>query len=289
MLHALAGYAVPANMLLLMLIAGTEISFSDFSRLREYPVAVMLGSAGQLLFLPLLALLILTTVKLPGEISAGLLLLSMCPGGGISNYYCYLARCNVLLSATITAVSTVLSLISIPLWIELLPVASIVGGAFPGAPVRTIMAQLLVLMVLPLAVGMGLRHFAPIWIAKNAALLKRTSIIVILLILGLATWTTRHELAALFLDILTAAAAFIFSAMALGWVLGITLEKRDRAVLVVESGVRNISVALILGAAMLPRESFGTFASFLTGYFITEIVIMLTYARVLSETRRDVS
>jgi hypothetical protein len=67
--------------------------------------------------------------------------------------------------------------------------------------------------------------------------------------------------------------------MLLGWLLGYGLAERDRAVLVIEAGVRNVGVALLLGAAMLTPEAFGILAGFITGYFLVEVVIMLAYAR----------
>ena len=65
--------------------------------------------------------------------------------------------------------------------------------------------------------------------------------------------------------------------MLVGAVLGLRMKSRDAPVLVIESGVRNVGVALILGGAILTEE-FSLFASFLAGYFVIEIVIVLTFA-----------
>jgi BASS family bile acid:Na+ symporter len=282
MLDILANYAVPANLFLLMFIAGTEVTPCHVGRIRRNTRAVLLGSAGQLLLLPPLALLILATLRPPPEIATGIMFLALCPGGGISNYYCYLARCNVLLSATITAVGTVLSLSTIPIWLKALPLLPATQGPLITVPGAAIIGQLLVLMILPMTIAMLLRHALPDFTDKSSAPLKRLSIVIISLILALAIWTTGRDIVVLAQHILIGATVFIGSAMVLGMIMGCGLEPGDRTVLAIESGVRNIGVALILGTSLMPRQAFGTLASFLTGYFVVEIIIMLNYARFVA-------
>jgi predicted Na+-dependent transporter len=91
--------------------------------------------------------------------------------------------------------------------------------------------------------------------------------------------TVADDLSALLVDIDVSATLFVLCAMLVGWALGTGLSEPDRAVLVIEAGVRNIGVALILGGAILSKEGFAIFATFLTGYFVIEIAIMLIYAR----------
>jgi BASS family bile acid:Na+ symporter len=282
MLQLLVDYGVPINLFVLMLVAGTEITSADFAVLRQKPIAVLLGSAGQLIILPMIGLLIVTVLSPSPAIAAGIMLLTLCPGGGISNYYCYFARLDVLLSAAVTALSTMLSLVTIPLWLRTLPTLPVATNDLPAVPVGTIIGQRLIFMVLPLALGMGLRHGAPEWSERNRGRLRSVSLTLICILLVLATWTIRTNLASLAAEILVAATTFVLAAMTIGWIVGFSLNRDDRAVLVVESGVRNIAVALILGTALLPRDSFGILATFLTGYFVVEIAMMLFYARWLA-------
>lgn len=279
MLEFLADFAVPGCLFFLMLVAGTEITQADFKRLAQNARAVLLGSAGQLLVLPALALAINAALSPPLGVAAGLLLLSICPNGGISNAYCYLARCNVLLSATITAAGTILCLVTIPAWLKVLPNVPGFGVELLDVPSRTIFAQLLALMVLPMGIGMLVRHVYPNKVSNAEKPLRRLSIGLVALILALAVATVGSDLSGLLLDIGVAATLFIVAAMLVGWLLGYGLAEKDRTVLVIEAGVRNVGVALLLGGVMLRPEAFGILASFITGYFIVEVVIMLTYSR----------
>lgn len=279
MLQVLTDYGVPGCVFLLMLVAGTDVRLADFTRLRENTRAVVAGSAGQLLALPPLVLLIHAIAEPPPEVALGTLVLALCPGGGISNYYCYLARCNVLLSATITAVGTLLSLVTIPLWLRLLPAWSDVAVAFVDVPAHTVFAQLMVLMVLPLSIGMLARLAFPEQMERRTGSLRAASLSILALIVASIVATVADDLSALLVDIDVSATLFVLCAMLVGWALGTGLSEPDRAVLVIEAGVRNIGVALILGGAILSKEGFAIFATFLTGYFVIEIAIMLIYAR----------
>jgi BASS family bile acid:Na+ symporter len=282
MLQFLTNIAVPACLFFLMLIAGTEISAGDFTRLSRNIRAIVLGSLGQLLALPPLAILINALASPPPPVIAGTLLLSVCPNGGISNYYCYLARSNVLLSATITALGTALSLLTIPVWLQFLPTLPNSGGIV-AVPTKVILGQLVALLVVPMAIGMFLRRVFPRQIEASAKSLRLISLLVVALILASAIWTVADQLSVLFASIALSATLFILSAMLLGWIMGYGLGPRERPVLVIEGGIRNVGVALILGGAVLSKESFGIFASFLTGYFIVETAIMLVYARRQAE------
>lgn len=279
MLQFLADHAIPGCLFFLMLVAGTEILQADFLRLPHNARAVLLGSAGQLLALPPIALAITAVVSPPPAVAAGLLLLSLSPNGGISNSYCYLARCNVLLSAAITAAGTVLCLFTIPAWLGLLAEVRGLNIELLDVPSRTIIAQLLVLMILPMSIGMLARRAYPEKTANVKKPLRWLSIGFVALILALAVATVGPDLSGLVFNIVVSAALFIVAAMFVGWLFGRGLGDRDRPVLVIEAGVRNVGVALILGRAMVTPEAFGALASFITGYFIIEVAIMLAYAR----------
>jgi BASS family bile acid:Na+ symporter len=282
MLQFLVDYAIPANLLILMFIAGTEITVADFWALRRDPSPVFVGALGQLALLPFIALAIINAIEVNPTIALGVLILSLCPGGGISNTYSYLARCNVLLSAMITSIGTVVSLATIPLWLRVLPS---MPGVHEIVPASTMIGQLLAYMVVPLGLGTLARYRTASCIERVAPSLRRVSTVLIVIILVAALATVGPRLADFAIEIATAAVLFILSAMLLGSILGLRLNHRDAPVLVIESGVRNVGVALLLSSAILTDQDFALFASFLTGYFVVEILIMLTYAKVLASRR----
>ena len=114
MLKQVVDLGIPAGIFVLMLIAGTEMAVRDFAQSVKHPRPVLLGALGQLVVIPPLSFLVAAAAAVSPFVATAILLIALCSGGPISNNYCYLARCNVSLSATITAVGTVLCLVSIP-------------------------------------------------------------------------------------------------------------------------------------------------------------------------------
>lgn len=279
MLEFITGFGVPAGVFVLMLIAGTEVHAADFQRVAQHPRAVLLGAVGQLAVLPALGLLIGATVSLEPSVAAGLLMLSLCPGGAISNYYTYLARCSVPLSATITAVGTICSIASIPLWLGFLSGVPALNLELLEVPASRILAQLAAFMILPMAFGMiALRAF-PDAIRQRGQTLRRVSFAIVLAVLLLAAWAVRGDIVALSGDIALAAVLFIAGAMLLGQTMSYGMKLDEGPVLVIESAARNVGIALIVGRSMLGDQSFATFAGFLTGYFVIEMLLLLAYAQ----------
>ncbi len=109
MLQFLIDFAVPVTIFVSILISGTEARAADLPNVVTTNRTLVLGSADQLLVLPFVALLTQILAQPSQLVTTSLLLLALCQGGGISKYYSYVARCNVPVSATIPALSTILS------------------------------------------------------------------------------------------------------------------------------------------------------------------------------------
>jgi BASS family bile acid:Na+ symporter len=274
-------YGVPVSIFALMMIVGSELRLDDLKRAALQPRAVLLGVGGQLVFLPPLVLLIAATAGLDPFMATSLLLLSLCPGGAISNTYSYLARCNVSLSATITAIGTLCSLVSIPIWLAIVPGWIPRDTVLVVVPTSTILAQLVFFMVLPMGLGSTFRWCWPDRAQRSANGLRLASLAIVVLILLAAAWSVRADLYALAGVIAVSATLFILGAMLLGQVLAYGLAPKDGPVLVIESAVRNIGIATMLGRLLFSPEDFSTFAGFLTGYFIIEVLIMLPYLQIV--------
>jgi BASS family bile acid:Na+ symporter len=116
-LDPLANLAVPALVWFLMLTVGLELTPGDLRRVVVYPKAVLVATLGQLLLLPAFAAALILALRPEPTVAAGMILLAASPGGALSNVYSYLARANLALSVTLTALSTLLALISMPLLI----------------------------------------------------------------------------------------------------------------------------------------------------------------------------
>ena len=106
--------SIPILVFFTMIVVGLDLTIDYFGRVMRKPRAVVIGTLGQFVLLPLVAILLIYTLKPKPNILSGILLIAACPGGAISNFYVYLARSNTALSVTLTAVSCILAAITMP-------------------------------------------------------------------------------------------------------------------------------------------------------------------------------
>jgi len=265
--------AVPVVTFLVMTIVGLDLSRPDFERVRARPRILVAGLLGPFLLLPPIALAVLALVPMPEEIRAGLLLLAVCPVGGISNTYNYLARASTALSVTLTAVSCLLAVVTMPLLTRLLEV--VLGRPFGfRAPVGPLAAQILGMLVLPVAVGMTLRARAPGFASRHETAFRRAAFAGIVLIIGFVLWSEWGRFLANLAVSAGAAALFVLLAMGAGFLvaLGAGADRRERFTLSVEFATRNTAIAAAVAITLLGDTRFAVFA---TTYFFTEAVPLL--------------
>ena len=152
----------------LMFDLGLCLKLRDFARVVKAPKAVLLALFGQIVLLPLIALGIGLAFGLSPVFFLGLILIACCPGGSSSNIFSKLAGGDVALSVTLTALSSLITLVTVPL---VMAWATQAAGAAVGItlPVGNLLKQNLLLMLLPVLAGIGVNHFRP----KAAAAVDR--------------------------------------------------------------------------------------------------------------------
>ncbi|SKC47279.1 bile acid:Na+ symporter, BASS family [Bacteroidales bacterium WCE2004] len=152
----------------LMFDLGLCLKLQDFARVVKAPKAVLLALFGQIVLLPLIALGIGRAFGLTPVFFLGLILIACCPGGSSSNIFSKLAGGDVALSVTLTALSSLITLVTVPL---VMAWATEAAGAAVGItlPVGNLLKQNLLLMLLPVLLGIGVNHFRP----KAAAAIDR--------------------------------------------------------------------------------------------------------------------
>ncbi len=133
---------------------GLTLHLSDFSYVLQMPRLIFAGIALQYTIMPLMAVLLADLMGLDPVLTAGMILVGTCPGGTASNVICYLARGNVALSITLTAVSTLLAVILTPALTAELVSKSI------DVPVMDMLLSILYMVIVPVSAGVLLNHVA---------------------------------------------------------------------------------------------------------------------------------
>lgn len=233
---------------------GLGLTVDDFKKLRAMPRAFAVGLFGQLIVLPALAFLIAIALDLAPPLALGLVLIAAAPGGAHSNLYAKLGGGNMPLSIGLTATSNALGVITMPIVIFLGTLAfSGEAKLVRVSPLET-MAQLLIVLAIPLALGMTIRHRSERWAKRLSPILMTIAVILLVFLIVMSVRSNADrvmEFAALTggpvlaLNLFAMAAAFILSVMA-------RLGRPEMITIVFEVGIQNATLAV--GLAMTLSE-----------------------------------
>jgi BASS family bile acid:Na+ symporter len=269
---------VPVIVMFALVAIGLELRPSDFSHVRRRAGLLVAGLALPVMLLPLVAIALVLLFDPPRTIAAGVFLVAACPIGGISNTYSYLASASVALSVTLTTLSSLLAVVTVPLIDRLLSVAT--GEALGiDAPMGLLAGQLLVMLALPVAVGMLLRHRWPEAAARWHGPLRRAVFVAIGALLMLVIERDAAEFLANLRTAVPMAVAFVVIAFGLGWMTGVLVggSRADCFTLGSEFSTRNVAVATAIAMNFIGRPEYAIFA---TAYFMTEVPMLIAAAAV---------
>jgi BASS family bile acid:Na+ symporter len=227
----------------------------------------------QAVALPALACVLTRLLGLPAHLMAGILLVAMCPVGDISNVYTLLARANVALSVTVNTLSCLLSAATMAL--TTIAYDGLFHEPFVFAvPTPSLISKLVLMVVLPVLAGMGLRHFKPELVARWARTARGLSLAGVAFLLVYVLVGQRERLGAEWKPTASAAAAFMAVAMILGLSFGrlLKLPARDVMTMGLLFGVRNVALAMAIAITLLDRVDFAVFAA---TYFVVELPLIL--------------
>ena len=172
----------PLGLALIMLGLGMSLAIKDFTRVVKFPKDFLVGFICQMLVLPIIAFALIKLLNTPLELALGVMIIAAAPGGVTSNVLTKFANGDVALSITLTAIISLVSIISVPfiifLSIDLLNIDyvtkefSIVG----------ISLKMFLVVTVPVLIGMIIRHFAESLIVNNVLLIQRASIALFVLV-----------------------------------------------------------------------------------------------------------
>lgn len=277
----------PFTLFLLMMVVGLELTVDDFRRVARAPRAVLGGSVAQLVLLPLMTWGVVRAVGVSPIFGAGAVLVAAAPGAGISNILTALAGANTALSVTLTAVASVISVISLPA-IAALGMRLFLGDVSAvDVPVVALTLQLFLAMLLPIGIGMWIRARWPEFTVRNARRFQRLAMLAIAVIIAgavaLSDEAQRPNLAGAE-RALVAAALWTLAAMATGWGVAraLRLAPADRFTFLIEFSARNIGVAAIVAISGLARLDLTFFSGvyMMVGYPLAGVAVALRRRRL---------
>jgi len=261
---------------LLMFCLGLTLEAKDFLLVIKRGKAVLGGLVGQLL-MPAIALAVAKVMNLDPIFTIGLVLIACCPGGSSSNIFSMLAKGDVALSVSLTALSSIITLFTLPLIMQWVT-ASVGQQVGVQLPVKNLLMQNLVTMLLPILIGIIIRYYKPQLAARIAKVLSKMAFPALMLLAGIFFVQHRETIATNFsvlglavTSLLLVAALF---ACLLCYVLG--LHTRERRTIIIEVGMQNAAQAIAIASSPFVFND-GRFAIPAILYALMMNVVLLTY------------
>ncbi|MFB2645319.1 bile acid:sodium symporter family protein [Raphidiopsis sp. BLCC-F218] len=271
----------------MMLGMGLSLVPEDFQRVGKYPKAVAIGLISQLLILPLIGLAIAKLLPMQPAIATGLMILALCPGGVSSNLVTFLAMGDVALSVTLTALSSLITVFTIPIFANLASQHFFGQGAVVELPIGTTIGQIFAITFLPIAIGMSIRQFVP---KLSTKLEKVTSIsatillAVIILLLIIKEWSrlpnfiVQVGIGVLLLNTLSMGAGFYLSKL-------FNLNYKQQICISIEVGMQNGTLAIAITAGLLNNPDMAIPGAIYSLLMYLTGCMAIIYGRNLSASR----
>lgn len=244
---------LPAALAFIMFSLGLTLDPADFRRVFTRPRAFAAGLIGQIVLLPLFALAVATSFRLAPAMAAGLMILAACPGGVSSGLITHLARGETALSISLTAVTSVAAVITIPVIVDL-SLGHFTGSGNPAElPVGKLVRGVFFLTTIPVALGMALRHFRRTFALRTQRAAERLSTLLFVLIVIAFFIGQRQALTTHLGSLGPAVAALNLAALSSGFILGAVfrLGARDRIAIACECGLQNAALGIFIAATVL--------------------------------------
>ncbi len=243
---------LPVALGIIMLGLGLSLTLDDFKRVVTVPKAVIVGLLCQMLILPVACYFIAKTAGLSPPYAVGLMLLAASPGGATANLFSHLARGDVALNITLTAVNSVLSLFTLPFIVNFALAAFMgEGKAIPLQFSKVV--QVFAIVLVPVAIGMTIRAKKMETAKKLEKPVRIMSAVFLVLIVLASLAKERENIIPMFKEVGLAALAFNVASMAVGYLvpLLVRLPKRQAVAIGMEIGIHNGTLAIAIASSPL--------------------------------------
>jgi BASS family bile acid:Na+ symporter len=229
-----------------------ELSPGDFKYILKNKKSTWVGLLSQLMALPLLTVLLIWILKPHPSLAHGMLLIAVCPGGNVSNYAVHLAKGNTALSVVLTSISTLTSSLQTPFTFSLLyvilPDDLKAKSSEMSVPFLEMVQTILILMILPIVFGMGVKHYYPHLQSKIIKWVKITSMIIFVGIIAAGVNSNWHNinlhLGKVFYLVLVHNSLALLTGFYIAKSFGLSFK--DKISISIETGIQNSGLALVL-------------------------------------------
>jgi len=274
----------PIGLALIMLGLGMSLTIQDFVRVVKIPKDFFVGFICQLVLLPIIALSLALLLNLPAELAVGLMLIACAPGGVTSNVLTKFVNGDVALSITLTAVVSLISIISVPFIIftsiDFFKISTVKEISMTG-----IALKMFLVVTVPVIIGMLIKHFAENFIDKQALLIQKISVTLFMLVFAaiyieewdnILFYIVSAGLVTLLLNISMMIIGFYIAKY---FASGVAQQK----CISIECGLQNGTLALFVGTQIF-GENITTFIIPTAAYALIMMITSIIFIFILKKT-----
>lgn len=284
-MDVLISVVLPLGLAFIMFTLGVGLTPADFARVGQRPLAFFIGALNQSILLPLVTFICVLAFGIRAEMAVGFMILAACPGGVTSNVISKLAKGDVALSVSLTAVISLASVVTVPLILGL-SMGYFMGDAAPEIDITKTAVTMFALTVVPVTLGLGARAMAPAAMTRAEPKLSAVATIlfaVIVLAALAANWALFVE------NILVIGPALLVLLAALttiGFVVPRLLGRSvtEAKTISVETGVQNSTLGIAVAAIIVGGE--GGFTAYALPSAVYGILMYLIILPVVLKYRR---
>ncbi|MDP2175146.1 MAG: bile acid:sodium symporter family protein [Bacteroidota bacterium] len=247
---------LPLALGIIMLGLGLSLTIADFKRVVLYPKAVVIGLACQMLILPVVCFFIAKIFNLPPELAVGLMLLSASPGGPTANLYSHLAKGDVALNITLTAVNSILTLITLPFIVNFSIHYFLESDMAVPMQFKKIVEVFLIVLI-PVMIGMLIKAKKPnVSLALDKPVRILSAVFLILIILT-AILKEKEHVVEYFQQVGLAALVFNILSMGVGYYVPqlFNIYKKQAISIGMEIGIHNGTLAIYIALNVLGNST----------------------------------
>ncbi|MGH3691611.1 MAG: bile acid:sodium symporter family protein [Microbacterium sp.] len=249
---ALTTIGLPVALGIIMLGLGLSLTLADFARVLKQPKAVIIALLCQLVVLPAICFGLVLAFQLPPILAVGMMMLAASPGGTTANLYSHLFRGDIALNISLTAVNSVIAVITLPVITNFAiayfqPFDDRLGLQWSKA------LEVFAIVLLPVALGMLVRRFWPRFAAGMDKPVRIASVVILIIVIAGAVASNWTLLVANFTQLALITVLFCLISLAIGFLVPRMLRvgKRQAIATSFEIGIHNATLAIVIAQSVL--------------------------------------
>jgi len=255
---------LPLALAFIMFALGLGLTFDDFARVARQPRDFVIGAILQIVLLPVVAFALVSVWSLSPELALGVMIIAAAPGGVTSNILTAFARGDVALSISLTAVISLLSVVTIPL-VVVFSYTQLIGGEAGDVSVTATAVSVFVIVTVPVLIGLAVRRFAEGFAIRFDPIARQVSAVLFVIVLAGAIFQERANIVTYFAEagLITLVLNLVMMGLAYFIARIFASGARQRITISIECGLQNgtlaIAVATLLfggGQAVVPAATY---------------------------------